>query len=86
MVPAAFCGEVMVVCYCKLYLFLLCLFQSYLVFLRTIGDLAECFECDSINIKVGVIGWGLGIIGLVVSFLSYGLFGKIGLTIYCGLN
>ena len=45
-------------------------------FLRTIGDLAECFECDSINIKVGVIGWGLGIIGLVVSFLSYGLFGK----------
>ena len=47
-----------------------------LFFLRTIGDLAECFECDSINIKVGVIGWGLGIIGLVVSFLSYGLFGK----------
>lgn len=47
-----------------------------LFFFRTIGDLAACFDCDSINIKVGVIGWALGIIGLVVSFLSYGLFDK----------
>lgn len=47
-----------------------------LFFFRTIGDLAACFDCDRINIKVGVIGWALGIIGLVVSFLSYGLFDK----------
>lgn len=36
-------------------------------FIRTIGDLGECFY-NSINIKVGMIGWALGIIGFVISY------------------
>ena len=36
-------------------------------FIRTIGDLGECFW-SRINIKVGMIGWALGIIGFVISY------------------
>lgn len=43
-------------------------FTNLLVFfIRTIGDLEECFY-NSINIKVGMIGWALGIIGFVISY------------------
>ena len=43
-------------------------FTNLLVFfIRTIGDLGECFY-NSINIKVGMIGWALGIIGFVISY------------------
>ncbi len=43
-------------------------FNNLLVFfIRTIGDLGECFY-NSINIKVGMIGWALGIIGFVISY------------------
>lgn len=43
-------------------------FTNLLVFfIRTIGDLGECF-LNSINIKVGMIGWALGIIGFVISY------------------
>ena len=37
------------------------------VFIMTIGDLGECFW-SRINIKVGMIGWALGIIGFVISY------------------
>ena len=43
-------------------------FTNLLVFfIRTIGDLGECFW-SRINIKVGMIGWALGIIGFVISY------------------
>ena len=43
-------------------------FSNLLVFfIRTIGDLGECFW-SRINIKVGMIGWALGIIGFVISY------------------
>ena len=43
-------------------------FTNLLVFfIMTIGDLGECFW-SRINIKVGMIGWALGIIGFVISY------------------
>lgn len=43
-------------------------FTNLLVFfIMTIGDLEECFW-SRINIKVGMIGWALGIIGFVISY------------------
>lgn len=43
-------------------------FTNLLVFfIRTVGDLSECFW-SNINIKVGLIGWALGIIGFVISY------------------
>lgn len=43
-------------------------FTNLLVFfIRTIGDLGECFW-SRINIKIGMIGWALGIIGFVISY------------------
>ena len=43
-------------------------FTNLLVFfIRTVGDLSECFW-SNIKIKVGLIGWALGIIGFVISY------------------
>lgn len=36
-------------------------------FIKTIGDLGQCFW-SSINIKLGMIGWAIGIVGFVISY------------------